>query len=56
MLGLSRDTWSGKPDIILFCTKLAKMSNPVALLAEAEELLDSKSIPEAIGVLNRVGK
>lgn len=32
------------------------MANPVTLFEEAEELLDKKSIPEAVGVLNRIGE
>jgi hypothetical protein len=32
------------------------MSNPLELLEEAQVLLDNKSIPEAVQLLDRVGK
>lgn len=32
------------------------MANPVALLEEAQELIEAKSVPVAVQVLNKVGK
>lgn len=32
------------------------MANPVALFGEARELLENKSVPDAVEVLNRIGK
>ena len=32
------------------------MANPAALFTEAEELIENKSVPMAIEVLNRIGE
>ena len=37
-------------------SKLVAMANPMTLFEEAQELLDKKSIPEALAVLNRIGE